>query len=236
VTKRVGVQAGVDAPTVPAGDVAVVAVDVLRATTTAMTAVASGRRCFPAGSLEDVAPLAARLPDALLAGEQHGELPEGFHLNNSPAALAARNDVERPLILLTTSGTRLIRAAGRHGPVQVACLRNLTAQARALLDREEVVLVGATTKDEFREEDRICCARIAAMLVDAGYEPDDAAREVIDAWASGPIDAFTGNASVDYLRHTGQLADLEFVLGHVDDLNTTYVLRGEEIVEGSRVP
>jgi len=56
---------------------AVVAVDVIRATTTAVTAVSLGWRCFPTPSLEAVGPLAARLDNPLLAGRWAGICPTG---------------------------------------------------------------------------------------------------------------------------------------------------------------
>src|SRR6266436_4678210 len=86
---------------------AVVAVDVVRATTTAVTAAATGRRCFPAPTMDEALQLAARFPAALLAGEQSSIMPPGFNLTNSPAQVAMRADIERPLILLSSSGTRL---------------------------------------------------------------------------------------------------------------------------------
>src|SRR5437763_8672169 len=89
----------------------VVCIDVIRATTTAQTAVALGRRCFPVPSIEAAVPLAASLDNPLLVGELGGSLPYGFHLNNSPARVAQREDVERPMILLSTSGTRLVADA-----------------------------------------------------------------------------------------------------------------------------
>src|SRR5215471_16194232 len=87
---------------------AIVAVDVIRATTTAVTCVALGRKCFPVSSLEQAVPLAARLTNPLLVGELGGSMPYGFDLNNSPAELAIRTDIHRPMLLLSTSGTRLI--------------------------------------------------------------------------------------------------------------------------------
>ena len=54
---------------------AVVAIDVIRATTTATTAVALGRRCFPVPSLEAAVPLAAQLDRPLLVGELGGTCP-----------------------------------------------------------------------------------------------------------------------------------------------------------------
>src|SRR4029079_2057395 len=54
-----------------------VAIDVLRATATAVTAVALGRRCLPVGTLEDAERLARELDNVLLAGELGGEMPYG---------------------------------------------------------------------------------------------------------------------------------------------------------------
>ena len=74
----------------------------------AVTAVDLGRDCYPVNSASSAFLLADKLDYPLLAGELGGVMPPGFHMNNSPAELAQRNDVERPLILLSSSGTRLI--------------------------------------------------------------------------------------------------------------------------------
>ena len=80
---------------------AIVAVDVIRATTTAVTAVARGRRCYPVPSIEAAVALARKLPEPLLAGELGGSMPYGFDLNNSPADLEVRTDVHRAEIELS---------------------------------------------------------------------------------------------------------------------------------------
>src|SRR5215467_5440960 len=106
---------------------AIVAVDVIRATTTALTAVALGRRCFPVPSLEAAVPLAARLTNPLLVGELGGSMPYGFDLNNSPADLEGRTDIHRPMILLATSATRVICGAEQWDAVYAARRRNAPA-------------------------------------------------------------------------------------------------------------
>src|SRR5215471_6166363 len=150
---------------------AIVAVDVIRATTTAVTAVALGRRCFPTPTLEAAVPLAAKLPNPLLVGELGGSMPYGFDLNNSPADLEHRTDIHRPMILLTTSGTSVICGAQEWQAMYVACLRNYSAQIAYLAAHHpKVAVIGAGTKGEFREEDQLCCAWIAEGLLAAGYE------------------------------------------------------------------
>jgi 2-phosphosulfolactate phosphatase len=212
----------------------VVAVDVIRSTTTAITAVALGRRCYPAGSVEEAAALASTLVDPLLAGELGGELVPGFHLGNSPAAVAARTDVERPLVLLSSSGTVLMSAAAAagDGAVLVACLRNIGATITHLAaGARSVALASAETRGEFREEDKLCCARIAAGLLDVGFQPAGSmTREIVRRWAHRATEDLVGRASSRYLEATGQSDDLRFILEHVEDLDRAYVLHLGEVV------
>src|SRR5438093_8510669 len=92
-------------------DRAVVVLDVIRASTTAVTALVQGRRVFPVASLQEAGVVAGRLTKPLLAGELQGERPPGFEETNSPAAIAARTDIERPLVLLSSSGTKAMTEA-----------------------------------------------------------------------------------------------------------------------------
>jgi 2-phosphosulfolactate phosphatase len=210
---------------------AVVAIDVIRATTTAVTAVATGRRCFPVASLAQAVPLAARLENPLLVGELGGLMPDGFDLGNSPSALAAREEIARPMILLSTAGTRLMCAARWCDAAYAACFRNVSAQVNHLAENHpRVAIVGAGARGEFREEDQMCCAWIAAGLIAAGYQPQGQAPDLVARWRGVSVDALTHGKSAVYLRQTGQLTDLSFILTHLDDLDAVFLLEGEEVV------
>jgi 2-phosphosulfolactate phosphatase len=214
------------------GEWAIVGIDVIRATTTAVTAVAAGRRCFPVPSIEAAVPLAGRLSNPLLVGELGGNKPYGFELQNSPAEMDRRVALDRPVVLLSTTGTRMLcEAAARHR-TYVACLRNARAQAEYLAARHErVMLVAGETRGEFREEDRLCCGRIAKHLVGAGFEPRDVfVEEIIKHWGDAADDAFLGCHSVDYLEATGQMHDVAFILEHMDDLDSVFEMRSGEVV------
>src|SRR5689334_20003303 len=168
-------------------DPAFVAVDVIRATTTAVTAVAMGRTCHVAPTLEAALEAASRLPNPLLAGEVGGDMPAGFHITNSPAQLAAISDISRPLVLLSSAGSRLMYEI-RQNVAYVACFRNYRATIRHLAENHPtVVLVGAGTRDEFREEDQMCCAWIANGLIEAGFTPEDRVTlKLITRWRGAP--------------------------------------------------
>ena len=210
---------------------AVVVIDVIRATTTAITATAAGRRCFPVPSLEAALSLRQRLPNALLAGELAGNIPHNFDLNNSPAEIAARSDVDRPLILLSSSGTKLIHAASHCNFTYLACFRNFASLVEYLIDRHSrVVLIGAGTRGEFREEDQLCCAWIAHRLISAGYEPEDERTfSIVLHWGTAGVEACLCSKSVDYLRRSGQTQDLDFTLNHINDLPHVFRMRDGEV-------
>ena len=213
-------------------DHAIVAVDVIRATTTAVTAVAIGWRCYPTPSLEAAVPLAARLQNPLLVGELGGNMPYGFDLTISPAELAERTDITRPLILLSTSGTQLLWEARTAPAAYAACLRNYSSQVRHLAGRfDKVAVIGAGSRGEFRPEDQLCCAWIAEGLVGSGYVvANPATFEIIERWRGQPVDSFLQSQSVAYLQRTNQLRDLDYILAHVDDLQAVFLLENDHLV------
>ena len=203
-------------------DRALVAVDVIRATTTAVTAISMGRECHVVPTLRAAFDTASRLPNALLTGEVGGEMPAGFELTNSPAQLAARADVSRPLVLLSSTGTRLMCGIGHSDSAYLACFRNYRATIDHLANNHDAVtLIGAGTQGDFREEDQMCCAWIADGLIQSGFTADDdMTLRLARRWRGAPRDAFLMSQSVAYLRRSGQLRDLDFILSHFDDVNT----------------
>jgi len=212
---------------------AVVVIDVVRATTTAITAVALGRRCLPVASLDAAHSLAGRLADPLLVGEVNGIMPNGFHINNSPAALVKRTDLHRPAVLLSSSGTKLLQTAASCEAVFLACLRNFTSLASHLAGSfTDVAVIGAGTRGEFREEDQMCCAWIADRLSDFGYHAgNEATAAIAGRWRGCRPDAWTQGNSAAYLRRSSQLDDLEFILSHIDDLHrAVFTLREGEVM------
>lgn len=217
---------------------AVVAIDVIRATTTAITAAAAGWRCFPVPTLDAALELAGRLDNPLLCGELAGYMPDGFDLNNSPAELLERSDGGRPVIMLSSSGTRLIHEAARADALYLACFRNFEAVADLLASsHDRVALIGAGSRQEFREEDQMCCAWIGDLLIAAGYRPNDAETlEVVERWRGVPPDACVPFKSADYLRRSGQLRDLSFILSHVNDIENAFTVEdGEVLIAGELV-
>ena len=210
---------------------AIVAVDVIRATTTAITAAATGRRCFTAPNVEAALTIAQQFSNPLLAGGSSGTMPTAFEMDNSPAQVAARSDTHRPLVLVSSSGTKVIHEAAGCDAVYLGCFRSHSRLVGHLARRHaQVAVIGAGTKGEFREEDQICCAWIAAGLMAKGYlAGSPQTTEVVSRWRDAPPAACLCSQSVAFLRRTGQLHDLEFILRHIDDLPGVFEIRNGEV-------
>lgn len=209
-------------------DYAIVVVDVIRATTTATTAVSLGRDVYPTSTTDDAITLAKSLRDPLLVGELGGNVPYGFDLTNSPVQVAALSKIpsgsftlkHRPIILVSSSGSQLLKNSIGAEAVYISCLRNFSAVASHLAGRHEhIAVLGAGTRGEFRREDQIGCAWLAKRLVDADYKMESPrTKDLIKRWKNTNLDIIREGRSADYLRRTGQVHDLEFVLHHIDDL------------------
>ena len=210
---------------------AIVAVDVIRATTTAITAAATGRRCFPVPSIEAALALAPEFDDPLLAGESGGKMPAGFEMDNSPAELLSRTDTHRPLVLVSSSGTKVIHEAAACAAIYLGCFRSYSVLADYLaLRHARVAIIGAGSLGEFREEDQICCAWIAAGLMGQGYLPENPqTAALVSRWRDAPPEACLGSRSVDFLKRTGRNRDLDFILTHIDDLHAVFAVRNGEV-------
>jgi 2-phosphosulfolactate phosphatase len=207
----------------------VIVSDVIRATTTAATAVARGNRCIPVGSVEAAHAEAASHLDPVLAGEQGGHPVDGFDFGNSPTAIDKLR--ERTIILLSSSGTPVLTAARAVDDVFVACLRNVTATADAAASTSKnVVFLAACTRGEFRDEDRLLGGWIVQRLVERGYEPADAlTEETVRAWGTAAPEAMLASASVAFLKRNGHSDDLDFILNHIDDLPYAIRMAGGEL-------
>jgi len=217
---------------------AVVAVDVIRATSTAVTAVSAGARCFPVSSLNQAYNLKEKFADALLIGEVAGELPEGFDMNNSPAKLLLRNGDLRPVIMLSSSGTQLMHECDACDAAYIGCLRNYNFLAHHLAGLfRKIAVIGAGSRGEFREEDQMCCAWLAEELLNAGYTAEgDKTMELIQRWSGLPVEACLTGKSASYLRSSNQLDDLEFILAHINDVPSAFMLVDGEVVPSRVLP
>jgi 2-phosphosulfolactate phosphatase len=152
--------------------------DVLRATSSMLTALAHGvAEIHPVQTLEEAFALRKRLPGALLGGERDGEKPEGFDFGNSP--LEYREARGAKIIWTTTNGTLALHACAGARRVLVGALLNLDALAAELRrsEPERVLLLCAGTYETLALEDVCAAGHLAARFPQAALT--DSARTAL---------------------------------------------------------
>ena len=187
-------------------EVAVV-VDVLRATSTIVEAMAAGYpRVVCCSSIAAAREL--RAPGRVLAGESACVRVPDFELGNSPAAMATAGQRGEELVLATTNGSpAVVAAAGAAERVLVACLLNLRAVLDTIPSDAGVAIVCAGTNGRPALEDVYVAGRLVAGLDGV---PSDAAR-VAERVASGyetPLEALVASEDAAQLRATHQERDI----------------------------
>lgn len=146
---------------------AVVVIDVLRATTTIIHAIAAGaREVIPCLEIADARRLAGGYPPgaALLGGERGGVKIEGFDLGNSPEEYNRATVGGKTVVLTTTNGTRAMMLCRQAKRVLVGAFVNVSAVARALVREEQVHLLCAGTEGSITREDVLFAGRVAVSL------------------------------------------------------------------------
>lgn len=172
------------------GQVAIV-VDVLRATTVIVRALASGcREVRPCLEIEEAQGVAGTLPEgsAVLAGERQGLPIPGFDLGNSPGDFTPDRVGGRVLVMTTTNGTRAIRACLPASAVFVAAFLNLEATARAAFDASSSTrslhIVASGTDGRISFEDTLLAGALAGRLESFGLSPgNDESRIALALWS-----------------------------------------------------
>ncbi|MHB8145682.1 MAG: 2-phosphosulfolactate phosphatase [Vulcanimicrobiaceae bacterium] len=197
---------------------AVVVIDVLRATTVVVAALANGAAgIIPVRGIEEARSI-ANAQGGMLGGEFENKRIDGFDLGNSPLEYTREAISGRRIVLRTTNGTRAI-AAVEHSGARVLCaaLVNVAAVANHVVQQRyrSIVLLCAGQDGRFSLEDFACAGAIvrAIMNIDPHVEADDAglaARLLFDRERSNLAGLLAvGNHARDLQALAGD-ADLAF--------------------------
>ncbi len=158
-----------------------IAVDVLRATSTIVTALSAGAEAVQVFSdLDKLLQVSADWDDTkrIRAGERGGAKVDGFDFGNSPLACTPELMSGRRLFMSTTNGTRALQCIESASTVLAAALINRAAVVQHVLDKnpETVWIVNSGWEGSFALEDTVCAGAIAHGLHTAlGISLDDLA-------------------------------------------------------------
>ncbi len=198
-----------------AGGVAVV-IDVLRATTTIVHALAAGCTAVrPCLTVEDARTVAGemRVCDVILGGERGGVKLPGFDAGNSPGEYTAALCRDRVVVLTTTNGTRALVRAAEADRVLVAAFVNYSAVCEQLQkDARPVHIVCAGTEGAVSLEDTLLAGALVDFLCEAGAgRLDDGARLAWDCYENhgrclaGALEVGRGGAILKGLGYDGDI-------------------------------
>ncbi|MDQ6421061.1 2-phosphosulfolactate phosphatase [Paenibacillus sp. LHD-117] len=212
-----------------------IVIDVLRATSTIVTALAAGATSvLPAETVMDAKSL--QRPGDLLGGERFCRKIAGFDLGNSPPEYTSDAVKGRRIILTTTNGTRAIHKSTRAEHVIAASLLNAEACAKFALElRRDVVVMCAGSHDDFAIEDGVC----AGMLLNrmrkfcaSSIDTDDFGMAMESLYADRRDhleEVLLHSASGKRLQKLGQKQDIE-CCAQANTIHEVPYLNGDQLV------
>ena len=154
-------------------DAACVVFDVLRATSTFVTALHNGAKAIiPVSEISEAVAIRKKQPDVLLGGERNGVKISAsqtggidFDFGNSPREYTGVRG--KTIVSTTTNGTRALRACAGAQTVLAASFLNLTATAQFIrkLQPAQLLLVCAGTRENASLEDVLAAGALAEILM-----------------------------------------------------------------------
>lgn len=148
----------------------VVVIDVLRASTTVITALNNGaREIIPVNTIESAVKVSGNLfGDVVLrGGERNGKMIEGFNLGNSPFEYTAEAVKGKSIIFYTTNGAPAMWKARYAKNLLIAGFVNITAVVNKIKEiKEDIYILCAGKQTQFCIEDAVCAGMLTKLLID----------------------------------------------------------------------
>jgi len=145
-----------------------VVIDVLRASTTILTALHNGaREVIPVNSLEFAMKVSGNAfgGQTLLGGERNTKKIEGFTLGNSPLEYTEEMIRGKSVILFTSNGTSTIRKAKYSENLFICSFNNIEAIANHLQNLNvNIEILCSGSHGMFSMEDAVCAGNLIYLL------------------------------------------------------------------------
>jgi 2-phosphosulfolactate phosphatase len=173
----------VDPEEMAGGDAVVL--DVLRASTTIVHALAAGAgevvACLDVERAEAIA--AEHPPGEVVLGGERGGLPlEGFDLGNSPDEYVTETVAGRTVVFTTTNGTRAMAQCRSAERAWIAAFVNVSAVVRKLAGAERIHLLCAGTDGQMSDDDILLAGLLVHRLQQRGEMMYKLNAQALTAW------------------------------------------------------
>ena len=146
-----------------------VVIDVLRASSTIITALSNGaKEVVPVGTVEFAVKVSGGIfgGQTLLGGERNTKKIEGFALGNSPSEYTTEIVNGKAIVFFSTNGSRAIVKAKYSANLFVCSFNNLKTLAKHLRKlNEDVIILCAGNNNFFSLEDSVCAGMLISELI-----------------------------------------------------------------------
>lgn len=221
----------------------VVIIDVLRASTSMITALANG--CRGIISVAEIAlakKLAQNFPpeSILLCGERNEMLIPGFDLSNSPLEYTVDKVKDKRIIFTSSNGSKLFDHVQGAQITIVAGFVNVTIVSNFIIkSNRDVAILCAGKNGQFGLEDAVCGGMIIDKIAETKEESSAlndgaiAAQTMYQFYAKDIIGMLYQASHGKRLIEIGQEQDL-VECGKIDSIETIPILNGAELVSLSQ--
>ena len=151
-----------------------IVIDVLRATSSIISAFISGARAvYPTSEIKEAFALKSKHPELILCGEENSVLIEGFDYDNSPLNFNSNSHVVgKDLVFKTTNGTNAMLAC-KTDMIAICAMLNVDAVAQKAIEHgKDINIVMAGTRGRFSLDDALVAGALISALQDYA-DPDD---------------------------------------------------------------
>ena len=158
-----------------------VVIDVLRATTTIVTALSNeAKEIIPVSSIEFAMKVSGDTfsGQTLLAGERNTQKIDGFSLGNSPLEYTPEVVKGKSIVLYTTNGSKAIVKAKYSSTLVISCFLNAKSIAQHVSKASEVVILCSGNNGLFSFEDSVCAGDLISEIreINQKLELNDASK------------------------------------------------------------
>jgi len=198
----------------------VVVIDILRASSTIVTALVQGCWGFvPIFSPDQVEEKARQFEkeEVLLGGERGGRKIKGFNLGNSPREYKREMVKDKIVIFSTTNGVKTLEMVKSASEIIIGSFLNLQAVANYCANyKGDILLICAGTEGQFSLEDSVCAGMLVNFLKEKFpkiYQETDAnltAQILYKRFSKNILEMLRKSQHGQYLQKIGLGKDLVF--------------------------
>ena len=196
-------------------DKIVVIIDVLRATSVMITALANGAKAvYPYKDIESVLENSKKSKSFVVGGERKGLKIEGFDFGNSPLEYTKEAVSGKDMFMTTSNGTRAIEnSANGSKKLFIAAFLNVESVAKKILEEnDDTVIICSGTDNNFSLDDALCAGEIIRRVKEKNRDIQltdiSLAMKRLAETSLGIEETLEGSKHFEYLKTIGFYGDM----------------------------